>query len=238
MYLFVLQLSLSSPPSQLCNVFAFPGYYQWCCRSCLSLHLNQMSLSHILERSSVGICLLCVGLVLLLWNSQRILLLCCLSITFFTRKPTPACPLLASEWYSRWPLWRLVKLSSFLRTSPSAITSHFMLFYFSSSSSSCTCSSLSNVLTLYVAIFSPSPLVWWFFFTQRFLAPPVCSLGGPEPPPRSQTSMLLRTGGFGLFVLCMLVFMAFSEDKRQKQRCAHNNGMIKKNGISVDEEAI
>ena len=40
----------------------------------------------------------------------------------FMRKPTPACPLLASEWYSRWPLWRVVKLSSFLRTSPSSIT--------------------------------------------------------------------------------------------------------------------
>ena len=51
--------------------------------------------------------------------------------------------------------------------------------------------------------------VWWFFLTQRFLAPPVCSLGGPEPPPRSQTSMLLGTGGLGLFVLCMLVFMAY-----------------------------
>ena len=61
MYLFV---------SRLCNVFAFPGYYQWCCRSCLSLHLSEMSLAHILERSSVGICLLCVGLVLLLWNSR------------------------------------------------------------------------------------------------------------------------------------------------------------------------
>ena len=42
-------------------------------------NLSEMSLAHILERSSVGICLLCVGLVLLLWNSQRILLLCCLS---------------------------------------------------------------------------------------------------------------------------------------------------------------
>ena len=62
----------------------------------------------------------------------------------------------------------------------------------------------------------------------EILAPPVCSLGGPEPPPRSQTSMILGTGGFGVFVLCMLVFMAFSEDKRQKQRCAHNNGIIKK----------
>ena len=124
----------------------------------------------------------------------------------FMRKPTPACPLLASEWYSRWPLWRVVKLSSFLRTSPSPITSHFMLFSFSSSSSSCTCSPFSNVLTLYVEIFSRSPLVWWFFLIQRFLAPPVCSVGGPEPPPRSQTSMLLGTGGLGLFVLCRLVF--------------------------------
>ena len=96
----------------------------------------------------------------------------------FMGKPTPACPLLASEWYSRWPLWKVVKLSSFLRISPSPITSHFMLFSFSSSSSSCTCSSFSNVLTLYVAIFSRSPLVWWFFLTQRFLEPPVCSLGG------------------------------------------------------------
>ena len=110
----------------------------------------------------------------------------------FMRKPTPACPLLASEWYSRWPLWRVVKLSYFLRTSPSPITFHFILFSFSSSSSSCKCSSFSNVLTLYVAIFSRSPLVWWFL-TQRFSAPPVCSLGGPEPLPRSHTSMLLGT---------------------------------------------
>ena len=124
----------------------------------------------------------------------------------FMRKPTPACPLLASEWYSWWPLWRV---SYFLRTSPSPITSHFMLFSFSLSSSSGTCSSFSNVVTLYVAIFSRSPLVWWFFLTQRFLAPPACSLVGPEPPPRSQTSMLLGTGGLGLFVLCMLVFMAY-----------------------------
>ena len=68
-------------PSQLCNVFAFPGYYQWCCRSCLYLRLSEMSLAHILERSSVGICLVCVGLVMLLWISQRIILLCCLSIS-------------------------------------------------------------------------------------------------------------------------------------------------------------
>ena len=94
----------------------------------------------------------------------------------FTRKPTPACPLLASEWYIRWPLWRVVKRSSFLRTSPNPITSHFMLFSFVCSSSSCTCSSFSNVLTLYVAIFSRSPLVWWFFLTLIFLAPPVVSL--------------------------------------------------------------
>ena len=127
----------------------------------------------------------------------------------FTRKPTPASPLLASEWYSRWPLWRVVIVSCFLRTSPSPITSHLKSFSFSYSSSSCTCSSFSNVLTLYVAIFSRSPLVWWFFLTQRFLASPVCSLGGPEPHPRSHTSMMLGTGGLGLFVLCMLIFMAY-----------------------------
>ena len=28
-----------------------------------------------------------------------------------TRKPAPACPLLASESYRRWPLWRVVKLT-------------------------------------------------------------------------------------------------------------------------------
>ena len=127
----------------------------------------------------------------------------------FTRKPTPACPLLASEWYSRWPLWRVVKLSSFLRTSPSPITSHFMLFSFNPSSSSCTFSCFRNVLTLYVAIFCRSPLVWWFFLTQRSLAPPVCSLGRREPPPRSQRYMLLGTGGLGLCVPCMLVIMAY-----------------------------
>ena len=103
-----------------------------------------------------------------------------------------------------------MKLSSFLRTSPSPITSQFMLFSFSSSSSSCTYSSFSNVLTFYVAIFNRSLLVWWSFLTQRFLAPRVCILGGPEPPPRSQTSMLLGTGGLGLFVLCMLVFTAYT----------------------------
>ena len=41
----------------------------------MSLHLSEMSLAHIIERSTIGICLLCVGLVLLLWNSLRILLL-------------------------------------------------------------------------------------------------------------------------------------------------------------------
>ena len=157
-----------------------------------------MSLAHILERSSVGICLELPEDTLVMLSFHFL----------FTRKPTPACPMLASEWYSRCPLW-VVKLSSFLRTSPSPIMFHFVLFSFSSSSSSCTCSSFSNVLTLCVAIFSRSPLVWWFLLTQIFLAPPVCSLGGPEPPPKPQTSMLLGTGGLDLFVLCMLVFMAY-----------------------------
>ena len=111
----------------------------------------------------------------------------------FARRPTPACPLFASEWYSRWSLWRDVTTYSFLRNSPSPITSHFM-FSFNCSSSYYTCSYFSNVLTLYVAIFSRSPLVWWFFLTQIFLASPVCSLGGPEPPPKSHTSILLGNG--------------------------------------------
>ena len=77
----------------------------------------------------------------------------------FMRNPAPACPLLASEWYSRWPFWRVVKLSYFLRNYSSPITSYFMLFSFSSSSSSCTFAPLSNVLALCVAIFSRSPCV-------------------------------------------------------------------------------
>ena len=97
------------------NVFAFPGSYQWCCRSCLSLHLSEMSLAHLNDLQLVSVCY--ASLVLLSFNF------------LFTRKPTPACPLFAdSEWYSRWPVWRVVKLSYILRTSPSSITSHFMVF--------------------------------------------------------------------------------------------------------------
>ena len=55
--------ALKSPITILCNVFAFPGSYRWCCRSFMSVHMSEMSLAHILERSSVGICLLSVGLV-------------------------------------------------------------------------------------------------------------------------------------------------------------------------------
>ena len=125
-------------------------YFDMCnlinsCSSSSSSYLNEMSLAHILERSSVCICLLCVGLVLLLWNSQMILLLCCLSIS---------CLREILHLLVHWPLWRVVKRFIFLRTSPSPITSHFMLFYFSFSSSSCTCSSFSNVQSL-----SPSLVV-------------------------------------------------------------------------------
>ena len=130
-----------------------------------------------------------------------------LSIHFlFTRKPTPACPLLASELYSRWPLWRVVKISSLLRTSPSPITSHFMLFSFGSSSSSCTRVFIffSNILTLYVSIFGRSPLVWWFFLTHIFLAPPVCSLGGPEPPHRLLGDRYPCCWGLGPWHICTL----------------------------------
>ena len=83
-----------------------------------------MSLAHILERSSGGICLLCVvgptSSATLEFPEDTLVML---PFHFlFTRKPTPACPLLASEWYSRWPLCTVVKLSSFLRTSPSPVT--------------------------------------------------------------------------------------------------------------------
>ena len=37
----------------------------------------------ILERSSVGICMLCVGLVMLLWNFMRLLLLCCFPVRVY-----------------------------------------------------------------------------------------------------------------------------------------------------------
>ena len=106
----------------------------------------------------------------------------------FTRKPTPACPLLASEWYSRWPL---ESCETFLFSSDFSEPYHvpFHVVFFQFFFQFLHLFIFRNVLTLYVAIFSRSPLVWWFFLTQRFLAPPVCSLGGPEPPPRSQTSM-------------------------------------------------
>ena len=166
----------------------------------MSLHLNEMSLAHILERSSVGICRLCLGLVLLLWNSQIILLLCCLSISCLRGSLHRLVHCWPQSGTTVGHFWRVVKLSTFLLTSPSPITSHFMLFSFSSSSSSCACSSFSNVPTLYVVIFSRSPLGWWLYLTHISLAPPVCSLGGPEPPPGSHTSMLLGSGGIGLFV--------------------------------------
>ena len=73
----------------------------------------------------------------------------------FMRKPTPACPLFALEWYSRWPLCRVVKPSSFLLISPIPITSHLMFISLSSSSSSWTCSSFDGFLhcTLQFSVF-------------------------------------------------------------------------------------
>ena len=77
----------------------------------------------------------------------------------FTRKPTPACPLLTSE-LPTMQVATLESCESFLFSSdfsePSYV--HFHVFSFSfSSSSSHKCSSLCNVLTLYVAIFSRTP---------------------------------------------------------------------------------
>ena len=62
----------------------------------------------------------------------------------------------------------------------------------------------SNVLTLYVSIFGRSPLVWWFFLTHGFLAPPVCSLGGPEPPHRLLGDIYPCCWGLGPWHICTL----------------------------------
>ena len=70
----------------------------------------------------------------------------------FMRNPTHAWPLFALEWYSRWPLCKIVKHSSGLLTSDIPITSHTNLVSLSSSSSSCMCSSLSRVLTLWLSL--------------------------------------------------------------------------------------
>ena len=99
----------------------------------VSLRLSEMSLAHIiLERSSVGICLLCIGPVLLLWYSPMLGTIVLSFHFLFMRDPMPSCSLFASEWYSRWPLCRVVKRSSFHRTSPSPITNvPFHVVFFS-----------------------------------------------------------------------------------------------------------
>ena len=86
------------------------------------------------------------------------------------RKPTPAWPLLALEWHSRWSLCKVMKHSSRLLTSQIPITSHTNLISLSSSSSSCMCSSLCKVITLYVAIFCLPTLCQQLCLTQRLLA--------------------------------------------------------------------
>ena len=86
----------------------------------------------------------------------------------FTRKHTPAWPLFALEWHSRWLLCKVVKYSIRLLTSPISITSHTEQVSLNSPSSSCMCSYL-GVLTLCVAIFSLLTLFRQLFLTQIFL---------------------------------------------------------------------
>ena len=83
------------------------------------------------------------------WNSS-----CYVVFTFLVYEEvyTHACPLFASEWYNGWPLWRVVKLSSFLRTSPSPITSHFILSSFSASSISCSSFSIGREYCVLVCV--------------------------------------------------------------------------------------
>ena len=131
-------------------------------RSCLSLHLSEISLAHILERSSVGICLLRVRLVLLLWNSHRILLLCCLSIFVYGETYTCLSIVGLRVVQQVATLDSCEKLSSFLRASPSPVTS------------CCFISVLLPVLARVhlLVMFLHSML---FFLTQRFIAPHVVS---------------------------------------------------------------
>ena len=83
-----------------------------------------------------------------------------------------------------WPLWRVVKLSYFfglLRTLSRLIACCFLPVLLPVLA---RVRLLVTYFTLYVAIFSRPPLCGGFFLIQRLLAPPVCSLGEPEPPPR------------------------------------------------------
>ena len=66
----------------------------------------------------------------------------------FMRKPTPAWPLFALEWYTKWPLYTVVKHSSGLLTSEIPIISYTNQVCLSSYLRACICSSLSRVLTL------------------------------------------------------------------------------------------
>ena len=114
----------------------------------------------------------------------------------FRRKVTPACPLLASEWYSRWPLTcsRVLTLYPLLRISPSPTMLHFMLFL-SVLSRACL------LVMFHIVCCHPHSLpLGVVFLDPEILSTPVCSIGGSEPPPRSQTSMLLGTGGGAWFI--------------------------------------
>ena len=82
----------------------------------------------------------------------------------FMRKPTLACPLLASECYVQ-QVATLESCETFLFSSDFSESYHvpFHIVFFQFIFQLFTCSSLSNVLTLYVAIVSRSPRVWCFF---------------------------------------------------------------------------
>ena len=155
------------------------------------MSLTEMSLEHTLERSSVGICMLCVGLVLLLWNSQRILLLCYLP--FFVYEETYTCLSIVGLRVEQQvgTLESCVKLSSFLRTSLRAISRPV---------SCCLRSLLLPVLAhvhllvmfLHCMLQSSVALPCLMVLLDPYIlsTPSVCSLGGPEPNPRSHTSIL------------------------------------------------
>ena len=53
------------------------------------------------------------------------------------------------------------------------------------------------------------PLCGWFFLTQRFLAPLYVVSADPNHLLGHRHQCCWGLGGLGLFVLCMLVFMAY-----------------------------
>ena len=71
--------------------------------------MSEMSLSHIRNRFSWYVCVISTrsSTSTATLEFPEVTLVMLYFHFVLTRKLKPACPLLASEWYSRWPLWRV-----------------------------------------------------------------------------------------------------------------------------------